>query len=70
MFEQSFDKDIMNVTHELYQPSHQRSGIEIGLHQPRYRQFELVGTEKVGENEGRLLNFLDFTSQDHRAIQL
>lgn len=64
MFEQSFDKDIMNVTHELYQPSHQRPGIETGLHQPRYRQFELVG-----ENEGRLLS-LDFTSQDHRAIQL
>ena len=50
MAEQSFDKEIMGVTHGLNQSSQQRPGVEMGLNQQRYCQFEVKGTGKSGEN--------------------
>ena len=41
----------------------------MGLYEQKHCQFELKGTE-MGQNEGKLLDFLDIMEWDHRVIQL
>lgn len=60
----------MSVTHGLKQTSKQKPGIQMGIYQQRYCQFEQNGTEKVEQNEGRLSDFLDSTGPDLRAMWL
>lgn len=47
-----------------------KAEIDTGFYQQRCYQFELKGMEKASQNEGSLLDFLDATGPDHRAIQL
>lgn len=55
------DKDIsVSVSHGPNQPSQQRLGIEMGLHQQRHCQFELKEIEKIGCNKGKLFDLLNF----------
>lgn len=58
----------MDVYQGPNQPSQQKPGIEIGLYQQKHCQLGLKETEKVGQNERRLLHFLDSTGPDHTAI--
>lgn len=55
----SLDKEIMGTTNELNQPSQQKPGIQMALHQQEHYQLGLKETEKVGWDEGRLSDFLD-----------
>lgn len=45
--EQSFDKEIMVVTHTLDQLSQQKLGIERGLYEQKHCQLGLKKTEKM-----------------------
>lgn len=44
--------------------------MDMGLYQKRHYHFELKGTEKVGRNEGRLLDFLDSIDQTIKLFGL
>lgn len=55
----------MVVAHGFNQSSQQKPGIETDLCQQIHCWFELKKTNKVGWDEGGLLNFLDFTELGH-----
>ena len=61
----SLDKETMDVAHGFNQSSQQKPGIETDLCQQIHCWFELKKTNKVGWDEGGLLNFLDFTELGH-----
>ena len=64
MAEQPLDNKITGMTQGFNESSQQRPGIEMALNQQRHCQFEVKGTEKARENEGKLSDFLGSTEED------
>lgn len=58
--QQSFDKEMMSVALKIFSHLKKRPGIN-RIKPAKTLPIELKGTEKVGENEGRLSNSWDFT---------